>query len=395
MRKALSISPWPSVWSQGEGGGSPSESYAIQALCRAGFKVTHLSPAARALPVKEEREGILFVRIKASFERLRPLLKTGLAISYRLPAIVQWSNSVSRWLKRSGGRFDLVLGHSSETVYAMRRAASYLGTPAISRLYGISVPIDRLRRGLRRELCFDLIFLLRHPPDHLVITDDGTCGDEAAGIFGIEPERYHFLRNGYDPSLLSMRCEESSPAYVLTACRLVDWKRVDRVIRIAALCKESLPELQFFILGEGPLRSSIEKLIDRLGVSSTVHLTGMLPRYRMYDLMSGASVVLATQELSNLNNTVLEAMVLGKPVVVLDAGCTRKFIRHGQTGLLYRPYDLEGAARGIERLVREKSFRKDLGRRAKEFSRRILLTWPERLNQEVAIYRRFIRSSSV
>jgi glycosyltransferase involved in cell wall biosynthesis len=86
---------------------------------------------------------------------------------------------------------------------------------------------------------------------------------------------------------------------------------------------------------------------------------------------------------------------LGKPVVTLDVGCTRKFIRHGQTGLLYKPYDLEGAARGIEQLVREKSFRKDLGRRAKEFSRRILLTWPERLNQEVAIYRRFIRSSSV
>ena len=379
----------------GKGGGSPSEGYAIQALVKAGFEVTHLAPAAPGLPAFEEQEHVRFIRISNPFARLQPIIKTGVGFLYRFPAVSAWSLIVSDWLRKSGKRFDLVVGHGLESAFALRRAARYLGVPAISRLYGTSVPIQHLRGGLLRERYFDLLYILRHPPDHIVLTDDGTCGDEVLRIFRVTEDRYDFLLNGYDPSLLSMKCKESSPPYVITATRLVDGKRVDRVIRIAAMCKESLPELQFIILGDGPRRGLLEGLIRKLAVSSTVHLPGNVSRAKVHEMLSGASVVLSTQEVSNINNTVLEALVLGKPVVTLDVGCTRKFIRHGKTGLLYQPDDLEGAARGIERLMREKSFRKDLGRRAKEFSRRILLTWPERLNQEVAIYRRFISSSSV
>jgi len=393
LRRVLSISPWPSIWVMGQGGGSPSEGYAIQAFVKAGFEVTHLTPVATGLPAFEEQEHVRFIRIANPFARLRPIIKTGVGFFYRFPAVSAWSLIVSGWLRKSGEGFDLVVGHGLESAFALRRAARYLGVPAISRLYGTSAPIEQLRGGLLRERYFDLLYILRHPPDHIVLTDDGTCGDEALRIFRVPEDRCDFLLNGYDPSLLSMKCKESSPPYVITATRLVDGKRVDRVIRIAAMCKESLPELQFIILGDGPRRGLLEVLIRKLAVSSTVHLPGNVPRTKVHEMLCRASVVLFTQEVSNINNTVLEALVLGKPVVTLDVGCTRKFIRHGQTGLLYKPYDLEGAARGIERLMREKSFRKDLGRRAEDFSRKVLRPWPERVNQEAAIYRRFIGSS--
>lgn len=393
LKKVLSISPWPSIWVMGKGGGSPSEGYVIQALVKAGFEVTHLAPVATGLPAFEKQEHVRFIRISNPFARLQPIIKTGVGFFYRLPAVSAWSLVVSDWLRKSGEGFDLVVGHGLESAFALRRAARYLGVPAISRLYGTSAPIEQLRGGLLRERYFDLLFILRHPPDHIVLTDDGTCGDEVLRIFRVPDDRCDFLINGYDPSLLSMKCKESSPPYVLTATRLIEEKRVDRFIRIAAICKKSLPEVQFIILGDGPRRRMLEKLTRKLGVSSNVHFWGNVSRAKVHEMLSGASVILSTQEVSNINNTVLEALVLGKPVVTLDVGCTRKFIRHGQTGLLYKPYDLEGAARGIERLMREKSFRKDLGRRAKEFYRRVLLTWPERLNQEVAIYRRFIGSS--
>jgi len=394
VKRLLSISPWPSVWSQGEGGGAPSEAYAIEAMVMAGFKTTHLSPHAAGLPHIEEKGDVRFVRISNPFVRFRPLLKTGIAFIYRLPAISAWSVLVSDWLRKSGERFDLVVGHSSETIYALRRVASILKVPSICRLYGISAPIDQLRRGLRRELYFDILSLFRNPPDYLVITDDGTCGDEAARIFGLEPERYWFPLNGYDPNLLSLDCEESSSPYVLTATRLVDWKRVDRVIRIAAFLKPRLPQLRFLILGDGPERPSLERLIRDLDLSSNVRLLGRVPRSRMYEFLRGASVVLSTQDLTNLGNTVLEALVLGKAVVVLNSGCTAKLIFHEQTGLIYPPDDLEGAAGGVERLIRDKGFRRALGSRARKFARKMLKPWPERIKAEVKIYRRFNPISS-
>jgi glycosyltransferase involved in cell wall biosynthesis len=377
------------VWSQGEGGGSPSESYAIEAMLEAGLEVTHLSPGSSGLSRFEQSEDVRFVRIKNPFMRFQPILKTGIAFAYRLPAILTWTFLVSSWLRKSGEGFDLVVGHSSETIFALRRAARYLGVPAISRLYGISASLAKFRSGLRRELYFDLLSLLRHPPDHLVLTDDGTCGDEAARIFGIDPRQYDFLLNGYDPSILSMECSESTPPCVLTACRLVDWKRVDRVIRIAALCKSSLPEVKFIILGDGPQRASLEELIRRLGVSSTVRLMGRVSRAKMYEFLKSATLVLSPQDLSNLNNTVLESLVIGKPVVTLDTGCTSKLIRHEETGLLYQPDDLEGIAGGIERIVNDRDFRRALGERGKSFALRMLKPWPERVSKEASIYRRF------
>lgn len=378
------------MWSQGEGGGSPSEAYAVQAMLEAGFDVTHLSPIAPNLKSSEGSKGVRFVRITNPFQSYHYLLRTGIAFLYRLPAVTAWTRVVSSWLVKSGESFDLVVAHSSESIFAMRRCASYLGVPSISRLYGISAPIQRLEKGLRRELYFDLISLLRNPPDILILTNDGTCGEEVCGLFGIPSNRYHFLFNGYEPSLLTLDVTESVPPYILTACRLVDWKRVDRVIHVAAFLRSKLPDLQFVILGDGPERQTLEKLIKRLDLSRTVQLKGMLPRSTMYNYLARATAVLATQDLSNLNNTVLESLILGKPVVTLNTGCTDQLVRHEETGLLFEPDDLEGAAQVITKLIDDGNFRRTLGKRAKALSRTRLKPWPERIEEEARIYRKFI-----
>lgn len=378
------------MWSQGEGGGSPSEAYSIKAMLEAGAKVTHLSPWVPGLTRKEDVGNVRFLRVDNPFQYYQPLLKTNIALLYRLPAVRAWMRIVLKWLKDWGEKFDLVVGHSSETIFALRMAGDYLGVPALSRLYGISAPLSTLGKGIRKELYFDLVSLLRRPPDHIILTDDGTCGDEIARIFAVPCKRYDFLMNGYEPSILSLECPEAQPSFVLTACRLVDWKRVDRVIRIASMLRGRLPELKFVILGEGPEKVKLRRLIEHLGVGSTVTLAGSVTRPRMYELLSRATVVLSTQDLSNLNNTVLEALVMGKPVVALDTGCTGKLIRHEETGLLYSPSDLAGAASGVERLLLDEVFRKTLAERAKAKARVKLKTWPERMSQEAAVYRRFL-----
>ncbi len=390
MNKILSISPWPSVWSQGGGGGSPSETYAIQAMTQAGFHVTHVSPFSNGLPLLEESENVRFVRIKHNpFESLRFVLNTGFAFLYRLPAISLWTELVSCWVTKSGEKFDLVVGHSSETIFALRRVARRLRVPAVTRLYGVSATHERLSRGIRKELYFDLLSLLRNPPDHLVITDDGTCGDVICSLFRIPKSKYDFLVNGYEPSILDMKPSGRTAPYVLTAGRLVDWKRMDKVVSIAAIVCQNLPELQFVILGDGPERDSLRKLADKLGVSSNVNFAGSVPRTRMYEYLYDASIVLSTQDLSNITNTVIEALVMGKPVVAFDTGCSAMFLRHENTSLLFPSHDIQGAARGIETLMKDDEFRNRLGSNARLFSKEFFKPWPERVKEEASIYKRF------
>jgi len=234
------------------------------------------------------------------------------------------------------------------------------------------------------------MYLLRRPPGHIILTDDGTCGDQAMGMFGIPSSRYDFIRNGYEPELLKIKPQIASPSYVLTAARLVEEKRVDRVIQIAYILKDRHPDLGFIILGEGPERQRLVRLAKKLGITDKFFFKGSVSRSKVHEILSGASVVLSTQDASNLNNTVLEALVLGKPVVTLDVGCTRELVRHEETGLLYKDKDLEGAAKGIERVLRDSEFRKTLAMNARTLARSALKPWPARIADEAAIYRRFI-----
>lgn len=378
------------MWSQGESGGSPSEAYSIEAMIEAGFDVTHISPGHSRSTEYERRGNLRFIRPSNPFDDFRFLLDTGIAILYRFPAIMRWKNLVLRWLKRSRERFDLIVGHSSETIFALREASRYLGVPALARLYGISATLELLSKGLRRELYFDLISLLRDPPDHIILTNDGTCGDAVAAQFGISPNKYDFLLNGYEPVIPLMPCHERMPNYVLTACRLVDWKRVDRIVKVASLLKERLPGLIFLILGEGPEKPRLCNLIRKEKVESTVKLIGSVSRFKMYEYLRGATMVLFTQDLSNLNNTVIESMVFGKPVITIDAGCTGKIIRHGKTGLMYPADDIESLASGVEKLAKDESLRRNLGQKSMEFALKTFKPWPERIRDEAAIYRRFI-----
>lgn len=387
-KRILSISPWPSLWVMVKGGGSPSEVYAIEAMQEAGFTVTHLTPSMPGQEPIVEGDGIRFVRISNPFLRLR-FLNAGPGFLYRLAAISWWTALVSAWLRKSGERFNLVVGHGLESSFLLRRIGRYLGIPAIARLYGISVDLDKIRRGLRRELYFDLMNILRNPPHHIILTDDGTRGDKAAELFGIEASRYDFLVNGYDPRLLRAVCQETKPPFVLTASRLVEEKRIDRVVRIASRCKDNLPHVKFVILGDGPMRPRLQRQIFRMDLESTVCLQGSVCREIVHQKMRQAALILSTQDVSNVNNTVLESMVLGKPVVTLDVGGTGNFISDGKTGLLFDPDDIDSIADGIVELINDQSLRRQLGENARDAALKLLKPWPDRVRQEADIYRRF------
>jgi len=65
---------------------------------------------------------------------------------------------------------------------------------------------------------------------------------------------------------------------------------------------------------------------------------------------------------------VLEAVAAGVPVVVPRAGAFPEYIRHGETGLLYQPGNVQEMAECILRLLREPGYAEGLGRAARELA---------------------------
>jgi glycosyltransferase involved in cell wall biosynthesis len=116
------------------------------------------------------------------------------------------------------------------------------------------------------------------------------------------------------------------------------------------------------LLGDGPLRSEVERLIEELGLCGAVHLRGFkqyadLPTY--YGLAQ-AFVHASTSEQWGL--VVNEAMAAGLPVLVSDrCGCAPDLVADGRNGFTFPPRDHSQLAGLMVQLAAEPDRRIEMG----------------------------------
>ena len=124
---------------------------------------------------------------------------------------------------------------------------------------------------------------------------------------------------------------------ISTACRLVPWKGVDRLITIMA----HLSNTRLAIAGEGPERARLEALARENGVAKRVVFLGTLGSPQVRALMQASDVFVLNSNYEGLPHVVLEAMAVGVPVVATDVGGTQRSSRRKKPG---SSYDLETIA---------------------------------------------------
>src|SRR5207302_10208239 len=110
-------------------------------------------------------------------------------------------------------------------------------------------------------------------------------------------------------------------------------KRQDLLIEAFALVKQHVPNAHLVVVGGGPRLSELQKVSDRLGVSSCVHLVGYQERpQRFLRLMD---VFALTSRSEGMPLSVLEAWAAGVPVVASRVGGLPELVEHGRNGMLF------------------------------------------------------------
>lgn len=105
------------------------------------------------------------------------------------------------------------------------------------------------------------------------------------------------------------------------------------------------PDVRFLIVGDGPLRPSLEELAAQLGIAGQVTFTGFVED--IPSIMSELQLLVISSLWEGFGLTAVEAMALGVPVVSSEAGGLPEVILHGETGLLVPPANSTALARGI------------------------------------------------
>ena len=98
--------------------------------------------------------------------------------------------------------------------------------------------------------------------------------------------------------------------------------------------KQKCPDCELWIVGEGPIRNTIEGLVDNLGLRGDVVLLGQISN--IPKILSLCDLFLFASSSEGMSNAVLEAMAAGLPSVVVDAPGVSECHEAGKTGIIVK-----------------------------------------------------------
>jgi glycosyltransferase involved in cell wall biosynthesis len=149
--------------------------------------------------------------------------------------------------------------------------------------------------------------------------------------------RIRVIYNGIDIERFHPETAGEAVGPIVTIGRLVDQKNHDLFLRAAAMLSRDVPDARFTIVGDGPLRATLEAQARALGLADRVSFTG--ERGDVEAILRTASLFWLTSRWEGMPNVVLEAMASGVPVVATDVGGARELVRDGIDGFVVGPND--------------------------------------------------------
>lgn len=149
-------------------------------------------------------------------------------------------------------------------------------------------------------------------------------------------------------------------------------------------CVATDPRIQLVIVGDGPSRGELEKVLPR------AHFTGLLTGADLGSAMASLDIVVAPGERETFCQVIQEAMAAGVPVVAPNVGGPADLVEHGETGLLYPAGNVNELRRCIDALVENPAARAVMNSQARHAVKD--RTWTFVSDELVEHYRNVLRS---
>lgn len=164
---------------------------------------------------------------------------------------------------------------------------------------------------------------------------------------GVSPS--HFQRDAHAGA--SVRRELSIPKdapVVGTVAVFRAQKRLHHWLEAAALFLETAPDARFILVGDGPLREDVERVLREHGLMERAHLVGLQEEVRPY--LSAMNVFMMSSAVEGLPVAMLEAMATELPVVATSVGGIPEVVVEGESGYLVPPEDPRALAVALAKL---------------------------------------------
>lgn len=200
-----------------------------------------------------------------------------------------------------------------------------------------------------------------------------SCREEQVIIIAPPIDRKRFGKMGNGVSIKATLPPHN--LVLLTICRLVEKKGIDRVIEILPNLKKRFPGLIYLVGGSGEDLPRLKMLAHRCGVVDCVIFLGKVPDEKLVDTYASCDVfvmptrfVPAKGEVEGFGISYLEASSQGKPVIGPNKGGTGDAIIHGLTGFRVDPNNIEELEFRIVQLLSDPTLRQKMGQAGRNFA---------------------------
>lgn len=352
------IGPYPEI----RGGVDKMVSLLVAGLMRRGCEVAVLVPGSWEIARLRSRE---VDGVSVYERRLRLPLEQG----PKLRSLLGWLGELPRTLldlRRicRKHRIDIIHIHTATNyVYWFRLLRLIGGPPYVITFHGSDVADFRTRRkGDRALIRWALAGSAAANAVSRWLTEEakrvfsGLCDPVCIynGIAVTTPRREADAATNPARALIG-----DSPYFVMVGS-FDPYKGHDIAIRAWGLLpSDRRPHL--LIVGEGPLRESYLQIVDQLGCTDRIHLTGQLPNAQVQLLLASALGMVFPSRNEGFGYVILEAGLAETPLLCSRIPPLDEIVVDGETGILVPPDDPQALADAVLRLVADPELRRRLG----------------------------------
>ena len=178
---------------------------------------------------------------------------------------------------------------------------------------------------------------------------------------GLEQERY-------------VNEQRASPArpVILSVGQLKERKGLSYLVEACRILRDRGIQYECRIVGEGPMRPTLQDQIQQLGLEDFIRLVGALPheevinQYQETTVFTLPAILSKDGDRDGIPNVILEALSMGLPVVSTRHSGIPEVIEEGVSGLLVPPEDAEALASALERLIRDPELQQSFGKAGRQ-----------------------------
>jgi len=271
------------------------------------------------------------------------------------------------------GQFDIVHTHTTKAGLLGRIAAACARVPVI-----VHTPHGHAFHnylGARGSVALQAVErMLAKRTTRIICLTDAERDDHLRLHIG-PPEKFCVIHSGVD--LERFRTPLPAPAQKremlglprqgpLVGCvaRLVPVKGVHYLLEAIPAVRSAVPGATVVFVGDGPLRSTLEKDAESRGLGSGAVFLGL--RDDVAEILPLFDVVALPSLNEGMGRAAVEALAAGRPVVGSRISGIQSVVADGETGFLVPAGDPRALADAIVRCLRDPELRRKLGRRGQE-----------------------------